>query len=141
MKTILILLAACSLALAKDVTLAWDKNPEPDVKYLIAYTYNETISVQLPSTVETSLVIRDLQPGRYVFTARAQGPDGQLSESSEPLNYVLTITPPAVPKGLRVVEIQTSANLKEWKTIALIPQDPTEKPAEFVRARITTLPL
>lgn len=57
-----------------------------------------------------------------------------------PSEVVTQPVPPAAPTSLRVVEIQTSANLTDWKTIALVPQQPGEIPAEFVRARITSIP-
>jgi len=44
--------------------------------------------------------------------------------------------PPEQPKGLRVVEIQTSSNLVDWTTVAFVPLQPGQ---EFVRARVTEL--
>lgn len=79
---------------------------------------------------------------RYFRLIAKSNHDGTQSASIAELNVIEATAPapPATPKGLRVVEIQTSSNLADWKTIAMIPQDPGNTPAEFVRARLSTIP-
>jgi hypothetical protein len=127
-----LILALTLPAAAVPVTLAWDAPPEPVTSYRVTY-----VSPPLaPQTVNvtTTQATMDLTPGTWTFSVSAANSAGRSPESAT-LVYQLLV-PPSAPKNLRVVEIQTSSNLRDWKTVALIPQDPDEAPAEFVRARI-----
>lgn len=143
MKTIMLAIsfvfALASLALAESVTLAWDANPAAE--HVTRYRLDYGPTPELGKSVETpapQVTVPDLSPGTWHFSVVAINSRGLVSPASEALSYVVLV-PPTAPAKLRVVEIQTSSNLTDWKTIAMIPQDPAAKPAEFVRARISTL--
>jgi hypothetical protein len=124
---------------AAPVTLAWDPNPHADkiAAYELRYgTDPANLSGRHKVGSEVTETTLDLAPGNYFFEVIAISGNGI---ESLPSNRVEHLLRPAPPAKLRAVEIQTSANLKDWKTIALIPQEPDEIPAEFVRARIVSL--
>lgn len=136
-----LILAVCLATLTGGgpVTLAWDANaPEQKItSYVVEYGPTAALEQRLTVTAPTATT-PDLPPGTYHFAVRAVNAQG-----SSALSAVVTHTlPPAAtaPAGLRVVEIQTSSNLQDWRTIAMIPQTPGEPAAEFVRARLNTLP-
>jgi len=80
-------------------------------------------------------VVVNLPPGIYHFEMVAIS--GTIE--SPPSARITHAVKPGAPVKLRVVEIQTSSNLRDWETIAMIPQDPDKAPAEFVRARIASV--
>ena len=144
MKTIILTawlaLTLVELVLAESAVLAWDANPEPDIAgYVLSYRpvlAPEAQTIDVTDGVETP--VTDLEPGvTYQFSVHAYNTSGEHGPESDPITYRVP-NPPSAPTTLRVVEIQTSANLKDWKTIALVPQSPESEPAEFVRARITS---
>lgn len=132
--SMLILAAIVGHLSARDLIVAWDANPEPDIAgYVLTITNGpRTREIDVPDGTELTT---DLIDGDTI-TVRAYNTLGFHSPESDSIS----IKAPGKPGGLRVVEIQTSANLKDWRTIALVPQDPAEAPAEFVRARIASLP-
>jgi hypothetical protein len=98
-------------------------------------------SGEIPQGKQPAAVTFPAQPARYLRLVILSAQDGNSAASLAELNIIEATAPvpPAAPKGLRVVEIQTSSNLTDWKTIAMIPQDPGNTPAEFVRARLTSV--
>lgn len=140
-RPLLILFLLTALAPAADVTLAWDANAEPGVSYRLSYgTAPGALLTSLTTTTQTQQTVTGLAPGTTYHFAVVAIVQGLVSAPSEVVTYTVAKAPSA-PKNLRIVEIQTSANLKDWETIAMIPQDPSKAPANFVRARVTTLPL
>jgi hypothetical protein len=127
-----LILALTLPAAAVPVTIAWDAPPEPVTSYRV--TYVQTPLAAQTVNVAITQATMDLPPGTWTFSVSAANAMGRSPESAT-LVYQVQVLPSA-PTNLRVVEIQTSSNLRDWKTVALIPQFPDEIPAEFVRARI-----
>lgn len=142
MKTLLSLIilaiAASEPVAAEVLQLSWDKNPEPEpITYQVVYgRTKEAMTETLPPTDKLVIQTPELASGTWIFGVVAIGETGARSEMSDTVTYEVKLSPPT---KLRVVEIQTSSNLKEWKTIALVPQSPDQSPTEFVRARISAV--
>lgn len=146
-KLTIALLMLVHYAWGASAVLAWDANPETNIAgYKLSVgtagpdgkiEWTREIDV-VDGKVETD--VHDLMPGEtYHFAVLAYNTHGQTGPMSDVITYTIPV-PPSAPGGLRVVEIQTSANLEDWQTIAMIPQHPEGKSAEFVRARIATIP-
>ncbi len=129
---------ACFVATAGVLVLEWDKNPEPEpLTYQISYGRStDKLDQKLPATEAVTTTTPELASGVWYFGVQAINATGMRGPISDVISYTVELS---APKKLRVVEIQTSSNLADWKTIALVPQDPDEAPAEFVRARISTV--
>lgn len=129
------LVAAMAAASAEEVVVLWDKNPENNIiGYELHIQTGETsrlVDVKGDTKVTVNLERGDVIKVRAYNSQDLRGP----------WSDTLTYTPPGKPGGLKVkvVEIQTSSNLTEWQTIALVPRDPANKPAEFVRARVAEI--
>lgn len=135
---------ALSIATAATVQIAWDH--AGGATYQIEKFDFVTGGFEAFGESKTLTATVDLEPGDVV-AVRAVYAGGFVTDLSDPITILpedMPLAPlqppPAKPTGLRVVEIQTSSNLRDWQTIALIPQAPGEIPAEFVRARIATVP-
>lgn len=142
MKSLLLLLLLMSVlpAAPVPVKLAWDANPAAEVITEYRLSYGPTAELGKTEIVPaaTPTVTLQLEPGVWHFSVLAVNSAGAGPSSAEILYTLLVL--PAPPNNLRVVEIETSANLKDWTNVASVKLDPTAKPAEFVRARIVTPP-
>jgi hypothetical protein len=133
----LIVMLLLYMAIGAPVTLEWDASAGA-LSYELHYGTDPANLNNVRVSDTTDITIPELAPGVWHFAVRAVGLNGLKSPFSEPITHTV-VAPPEAPKNLRVVEIQTSSNLKDWKTIALVPQAPDEIPAEFVRARIASI--
>lgn len=129
MKSIILFVLA-TLAHAAPFSVAWDDHPDKSVTEFRVYRIAGTVRTLL-ATSATSPARIEAATGDTIAVTAFNGMESPLSA------FVLIASPPAAPTGLRVVEIQTSANLKDWETIAYVP---VAEPKGFVRARTLTLP-
>ena len=138
MKTLLTLLALTTQLIAGPVTVAWDANPPAEnvTGYKVHYG---TASRTYPTVVDVANVTTltlELAPGVYYLNATAYNSAGD-SDFPEELVITMPGTPPTPPKGLRVVEIQTSSNLRDWSPVAWVPAG---EPPVFLRAVTKEIP-
>ena len=140
MKTIslVILWIYCLAYLAfadRTINIAWNPNPETDlagyhvfingVKQPLTKFTVATITIPDTETVLTAIAINN---------AGIEGP-----QSAALIIPALPPKPPVAVEGMRVVVIEDSSNLREWKPVAMIPLM-TDDPARFIRASLATLP-
>ena len=155
MKTALLaLLAASAALLAQDappgvagpqtatVALEWDGTPPPDSERVAGYRLYVRAGGVVLAVHDTALETRITVPGlslgeTYAFSVTAYDALGIESRESDPLIVPLGV-PVAPPARLRVVEIQVSHDLKEWRPLAFVPVAETDMPL-FVRARPTEI--
>ena len=124
------------------VALVWDPTPPPDsarVKGYKMYVRQDGILLStIDSGLTTTLTIPSLPLGKtYAFTVTAYDEYGIESTETEPLIVPLGV-PVSPPSNLRVVEIQISHDLKEWRSLAFIPVSDEDMPL-FVRGKTTTI--
>lgn len=134
MKIILFFLSLVSSS-AMDVTLTWAANPatEKVTEYRI-YKLSGTTKTLLTSSVTTTTKITVAGGESIIVTAF----NGIESDPSTAI-VIPTIAKPTPPASVKIVEIQVSDNLKEWRSIAYIPLDEKNKNAMFVRGTITEI--
>ena len=92
----MIVLSAATAA-AVPITLAWDRNSEPDVvRYLVSYgTASGVYSVTRDAGNSVSIDIDGLARGRtYYFVVRAVNEDGGVSDPSQEISYAVPMFPP-----------------------------------------------
>ena len=137
-KYLLPILILTAQLLAGTVTIAWDANPpEENVSgYRVHYgtvsrTYTEVVDVANVTTIALQL-----DPGVYFLNVLAYNAAGD-SDFPEELVVTMPGAPPTPPKGLRVVEIQTSSNLRDWSPVAWVPAG---DPPVFLRAVTKEIP-
>ncbi len=137
MKIILFFLIS-SLVNASQCKLEWSANPPTEnitgyrVYRIVGDQQTKIADIAAPTTAIVSTTIEAIAGDVIVVTAiNAYGE----SVISDPAIIQL---PPSKPLGLRVVEIQTSDNLKEWDTLAYVPLK-DQSPKRFVRASITEI--
>lgn len=129
MKTILlIILCFCSCAAAGQFSVAWDAHPDATVREFRIYRIDGPARVLLASPAASPATIT-ANPGDIIAVSAFNGAESGLSA------FVTIPAAPVPPTGLRVVEIQTSSNLKDWQTIAFVPVTGTG----FVRAKTSTI--
>lgn len=114
------------------MTVAWDANPEPDVKgyKLTIQSGDASRVIDVPGKTE---VVADLKAGD-VLRVRAYNVLGLEGPDSDPL----AISAPGKAGGLRVkhtVEIQQSNNLGEWETISTVASYDSAARQEFFRVK------
>ena len=128
---------------ADKMHLEWEPNPPVVDEYVLNYGKQPdhmTSTLSVPGNVKTATV-PSLTPGEWFFTVSAKIEASQSESSKMAVGVIATPAPPAViprPKGLRVVRIEASANLKDWEPVAFVPLM-TDAPARFVRASITDI--
>ena len=94
------LVLTASSAAAIPITLAWDRNSEPDVvRYVVSYgTAPGVYSVSRDAGNNTTVDIDGLTRGRtYYFVVRAVNSDGAMSDPSQELTYAVPMYPPQEP--------------------------------------------
>lgn len=129
------------MVLAAPVELEWDANPPADnvIRYQVVHARTAPLTPVMLTTSTTPAATVDLQPGDsvYVIAVNAAG------IPSAPSNVVTVPFPPSAPKNLRIIEIQTSFNLKDWSTDGyyVVRQPQTDGP-QFLRtiAKIAPYP-
>ncbi|HET7697855.1 MAG TPA: FG-GAP-like repeat-containing protein [Vicinamibacterales bacterium] len=98
--TLAMVLLSAAQAAAIPITLAWDRNPEPDVvRYLVSYGTSRGIySVTRDAGNNTTVDIDGLTRGQtYYFVVRAVNSDGVVSDPSQELAYLAPMYPPQEP--------------------------------------------
>lgn len=118
MKTLLILAALTAPLFARELTVAWDANPEPDVAgyKLTITTGDKSREIDVPAATE---VTADLQPGD-VLRVRAYNVLGFEGPNSDPLTIGGSPSKPGALRVRHTIELQQSNNLGEWETIATV---------------------
>jgi hypothetical protein len=88
MKYLSLILLITLRAIAAEVTLAWDANPEPDI---ISYKINYGKTAELGQTkiVEGITTTIDLEKGTWYFAAQAQNSKGLDSPQSPVISYTI----------------------------------------------------
>jgi hypothetical protein len=112
-------------ALAVPITLAWDRNAEPDVvRYLVSYgTVSGSYSVTVDAGNNVSMEVDGLQGGRtYYFVVRAVNAEGATSEPSQELTYLAPLYPPQDP-------VYYNPATGEWSAPMTDPASPGASPA------------
>lgn len=132
---LLALIGACLLvafARAGTVSLQWDANPADEhvTEYRI-YRIEDLGPVLLATSTTPSATVGAVSGQRLAIAAF----NGQESAFST----IVTVPALSTPSGLRVVEIQTSDNLRDWHTLTYVPLD-SGQPSQFIRTRITSTP-
>jgi hypothetical protein len=125
----IVILTRCNGA---EVRLAWDAAPAAENVASWKVYRMEGANRTLLTTVTTPAATVTAEPGQVIGVTAFNGFE------SQPVTLTLPSAPGA-PTGLRVVEIQTSANLKDWKPLAYVPLEDGD-PAKFIRAAITSIP-
>jgi hypothetical protein len=97
---IIALLMVCAVqAHAASVTIAWDPNPEPNVRYVVYWgTQHLVYTNSAAAGTSLSYVINNLSPGvTYYFAVQATTVDGLASPYSDEVSTTIstTATPPA----------------------------------------------
>ena len=117
MKTIFLLLYCLAyMALAHDVTLDWNDNPEPDIAgYQVQYGTDPGLLVQMIASKVSTVKIPGLPAGTWYFAVRAVNVADLQSPLSATVNTTLVdpLPPPTAPAGLRVI-LQSSVDLQRW---------------------------
>jgi hypothetical protein len=139
-KALLLLLALAAHAHALSANLTWNPNPPEDevTRYEVRYgtapgTYTQTVS-----TTTTGAKATNLLPGvTYYFVVVAFNAVGESPPSDEVSKAMPPL--PSKPAGVRVVEIEVSLDLKEWKTIAYVPLVDADANSRFIRSRLATV--
>jgi hypothetical protein len=130
----------CTASAAVPVTLAWDKNPEPDV---VGYRLTFVRVPELVKTLTTSSLVAttpDLLPGVWTFSVAAINKAGLVSKESEAVvTTIADISPLSPSVGPLFVLSETSDNLKDWKPANVTVLDPSTRPSKFVRNSVLTL--
>lgn len=142
MRILLILAALVSLAAAREITFSWNPPPLPQSFELqIREGQGEWKPVGSTETIQLTAVFPDGEfevrvIGFHALKNSAGEDAGRLvSEPSETI-----VIPPSLEKPkLRVVVIQTSADLQRWRSVAYVPLDPASGPQQFVRAGLATI--
>ena len=104
-----------AVAMAADVTLAWDANTESD---LAGYKlYWGTVSGVYPNSINVGNVTQYKIPGiqanvKYYYAATAYDLQGNESEYSNELEHTVDTSPPAPPTGLKALLLQIIAWFK-----------------------------
>lgn len=154
--TLAIIFAALSIAYAQEtpppaptvatVSLVWDPTPPPDDARVGGYKLYYSTDATMPANATTVLdagnnpqiTVPDLPYGKtYYFAVTAYDKLGIESKKSEILAVPI---PLPAPKSLRVVTIEVSSNLKDWKPLAFVPVAEEDMPI-FVRAKPSEIPL
>lgn len=129
-----LLLSLASALSAAEIKLVWDAAPPPvppAAKVTAWRVYRmEGAARTLLATVTSPAVTIQGEPGQVIGVTAFNGLE------SQPVTITLP-SQPSPPTGLRVVEIQTSANLKDWKTIAYVPLHEAGESSRFVRSKIS----
>jgi hypothetical protein len=116
--SLVIIAGVMAVANARELTVAWDANPEPDIAgYVLTVTTGKfSREIDLKGKTEVNV---DLQPGDVLFV-RAYNTQGTHGPNSDPLTVSQA---PGKPGGLRVthtVTLEQSNNLGEWEKLATI---------------------
>lgn len=132
---LLALIGACLLvafARAGTISLQWDANPAGDNVTEYRVYRMEDLGPVLLVTSNTPSATVGVAPGQRLAITAFNGQESTFSA-------VVTVPALSAPSGLRVVEIQTSDNLRDWHTLTYVPLD-SGQPSQFIRARITSTP-
>lgn len=133
---LLLLILPFCFAAEREVRVAWDLH-DP-VERVAEYRVTVTPPVPyLPHTVvvpggENRVTLRVDDSVSSVVTVTAANAQGLESLPSEPL---IILPRPTTPGGLRILTIETSDNLREWKPMASVTIEESAARA-FFRARI-----
>ena len=120
----MVVLSAVSAA-AVPITLAWDRNSEPDVvRYLVSYgTAPGVHSVTRDAGNNTTIDIDGLTRGRtYYFVVRAVNADGATSDPSQEVSHLVPMYPPQEP-------VYYNPATGEWSAPMTDPLNPGASPA------------
>lgn len=122
------LLATASVPLqAASVTIAWDPNPEPNVRYVVSWgTQHLVYTSTATSGPSTSYIVSQLTPGQtYYFAVQATTNDGLTSPFSEEVSATIPAT------AVHVASITSNAtggattgSVVAWKVSATGGSDP-----------------
>jgi len=121
MRALLLLWLALAIhAGAREVTFAWDANPEPDVTGYRLYRFDETAQQwrKIAEVAGIEATVSDFPNVRTRVHATAINAAGL---ESQPSNEVaVDPDPPSPPGGVRrkIVSLQISRNGADWETIA-----------------------
>lgn len=126
-----------TLVNAVDVKCTWNANIAADgvVRYELYYSTGTAVPTKIDIAAPlTEATIPNLIAGStYTFYMKAA--NALLISAASPPVVITLPTPPSPPTGLKVVVIvQVSSNKRDWRTIANIPVEDTDK---FVKATIT----
>jgi hypothetical protein len=123
--------ALIGMAAARDITLAWDPNSEPDVTgYFVSMGANDGGPYPqrwpIAGRLNTQLVVSNLGPGRYYFVAQAVNASNLVSdfsnqvEAPSPTPPQLVIVEPPVIRLTGVVYRATNT-LGPWTEFCRLP--------------------
>lgn len=148
MKTLLlILLLALPLTADRVLTVTWDKYPSADT--IVIYEVGKdgskdrelgkvAIDPSNPALESVEVTVGDTATTLYAIARNSANFE---SDKSEPLPVPDKLPTPGKPRvkiSMKMVEIQTSSNLKDWQPLAYVPLV-TSSPARFIRAGITEI--
>lgn len=121
---------------AATYNVSWDPHADATVKAFRVYRVKGATRELLAASNTTSAkVIAD--PGDVIAVTAFNGSESALSQ---PVTIPAVTIAPQPPTGLRVVEIETSSNLQDWKPVAWVPLRTEDAAAQFVRARMRPAP-
>lgn len=124
-------LALIAVSAARDITLAWDPNTEPDVTgYFVSMGANDggPYSQRWPvaGRFNTQLVVSNLSPGRYYFVAQAVNASNLVSDFSNQVEAPIPAPPLLVivePPALRLTGVvyRATNSLGPWMEFCRLP--------------------
>lgn len=126
-----VVLALMAAAAARDITLGWDPNSEPDVTgYLVSMGTNDGGAYPqrwpIAGRLNTRLVVSNLGPGRYYFVAQAVNASNLVSDFSNQLEapipsppLLVIIEPPAL--HLTGVVYRATNAVGPWAELCRLP--------------------
>lgn len=127
--------------------VTWDKYPEPHQITIYQESVDDLPDAELGSVqvdpANPKLETIEVTVGDDAATLYAVATDSNHfdSEKSDPLHVPAKLPAPARPQfkvTMAMVEIQTSADLASWESVAFVPLR-TESPVRFIRAGLTQI--
>lgn len=129
------------------LTVTWDKHPENATTeiYQVVPEGEDKKLGSIPTIAgnppeEMVITIPDGETKIYAVAVNDSNPNAIVTSDKSELLVIpkkpSSVTFPRLKFSMKIVEIQTSSNMKEWETLAYIPII-TQSPARFLRSSIS----
>ncbi len=131
MKTLLVLLALCAPASARNVFLVWE--PEHIGTVYTVYLHEGDSATIIGSTTETQIALADFPDGESTIWITASNQ----YEESAPTEIVIAARP-SPPSGViqKKLKVQSSPDTVEWTTFTTLEMPNPELQMQFFRLEI-----